>query len=94
MRFGFFGSPAAFIYDPKCLAVEVGEAVTFSGNFAAHPLYPSASRGTVVGSPIGGNSTGESKVIRFERPGFFAYYCGIHGGADNGSTMAGIVWAR
>ena len=48
----------------------------------------------MAGNPIGGNSAGESKVIRFERPGFFAYYCGIHGAADDGSTMAGIIWAR
>jgi len=94
VRFGFFGTPPGFVYDPKCLAVDVGEAVTFSGSFAAHPLYPSDSRGTVAGNPIGGVSAGESKVIRFEGPGFFAYYCGIHGAADDGSTMAGIIWAR
>ena len=94
VRFGFFGAPAGFAYDPKCLAVDVGETVTFSGSFAAHPLYPSTSRGTVAGNPIGGSSVGESKVIRFERPGFFAYYCGIHGAADDGSTMAGIIWVR
>jgi len=94
VRFGFFGTPPGFIYDPKCLAVDAGEAVTFSGSFAAHPLYPSTSRGTVAGNPIGGASVGESKVIRFERPGFFAYYCGIHGGADDGSTMAGVIWVR
>jgi len=94
VRFGFFGTPASFAYDPKCLAVDVGEAVTFSGSFPAHPLYPSTSRGTVAGNPIGGNSVGESMVIRFDRPGFFAYYCGIHGAADDGSTMAGIIWVR
>jgi plastocyanin len=94
VRFGFFGTPPGFVYEPKCLAVDAGDAVTFSGSFAAHPLYPSTTRGTVAGNPIGGNSAGESKVIRFERPGFFAYYCGIHGGADDGSTMAGIIWAR
>ena len=94
VRFGFFGTPAAFVYDPKCLAVDAGDTVTFSGSFAAHPLYPSTSRGTVEGNPIGGQSVGESKVIRFDRPGFFAYYCGVHGAADNGSTMAGIIWAR
>jgi plastocyanin len=94
VRFGFFGTPSAFVYDPKCLAVDVGETVTLSGSFAAHPLYPSDSRGTVAGNPIGGNSAGESMVVRFERPGFFAYYCGVHGARDDGSTMAGIIWAR
>ena len=94
VRFGFFGTPSAFVYDPKCLAVDVGGTVTFSGSFAAHPLYPSDSRGTVAGNPIGGSSVGESKVIRFEKPGFFGYYCGVHGASDDGSTMAGIIWAR
>ena len=94
VRFGFFGTPPGFVYDPKCLAVDTGNTVTFSGNFAAHPLYPSTSRGTVAGNPIAASSVGESQVIRFERPGFFAYYCGVHGAADDGSTMAGIIWAR
>jgi hypothetical protein len=25
---------------------------------------------------------------------FFAYDCGVHGGSDDGSTMAGVIWVR
>jgi len=32
--------------------------------------------------------------VPFPDPGFFAYYCGVHGGADDGSTMAGVIWVR
>jgi plastocyanin len=48
----------------------------------------------VPGNPLGGTSTGDRKEILFPSPGFFAYYCGVHGGSDDGSTMAGVVWAR
>jgi plastocyanin len=94
VRFGFFGTPPGFVYEPKCLAVDAGTTVAFSGNFAAHPLYPSGDRGTAAGNPIGGVSSGDREVIPFPKRGFFAYYCGIHGGADDGSTMAGVIWAR
>jgi plastocyanin len=94
VTFGFLGTPPGFSYEPKCLAIDAGHTVTFSGSFAAHPLYPSMKRGTLVDNPIGGTSAGESKDIPFPVPGFFAYYCGVHGGSDDGSTMAGVVWVR
>jgi len=94
VAFGFLGTPAGFIYDPKCLAIEAGETVTFSGSFAAHPLYPSTRRGALTGNPIRGTSTGDRTDVPFPDPGFFAYYCGVHGGADDGSTMAGVIWVR
>jgi plastocyanin len=92
--FGFLGAPAAFSYDPKCLAVDAGANVTFSGSFIAHPLYPSARRGTVANNPIRGVSSGDSTVVLFPSPGFFAYYCGAHGAADDGTAMEGVVWVR
>ena len=94
VTFGFLGTPPAFSYQPKCLAIDAGRSVTFSGSFTAHPLYPSARRGTIANNPIGGVSSGDTKVVLFPGRGFFAYYCGVHGAADDGSTMAGIVWAR
>ena len=68
--------------------------MTFSGSFVAHPLYPSARRGMQAGNPIGGVSTGESTAIAFPSRGFFAYYCGVHGAADDGAAMAGVIWVR
>jgi plastocyanin len=94
VTFGFFGTPAGFSYDPKCLAIDAGRSVTFSGTFSAHPLYPSARRGTLANNPIGGVSSGDSKVVPFPRRGFYAYYCGAHGAADDGSAMEGVVWVR
>jgi plastocyanin len=94
VTFGFLGSPPGFVYDPKCLAVAAGTTVAFMGSFVAHPLYPSATRGSREGNPIGGTSTGESKAFVFPRRGFFAYYCGVHGAADDGAAMAGVIWVR
>jgi plastocyanin len=94
VTFGFLGTPPGFAYDPKCLTIDVGQTVTFSGSFSAHPLYPSAKRGTLEGNPISGTSGGDRKDIRFPTPGFFAYYCGVHGGSDDGSTMAGVIWVQ
>ena len=94
VAFGFLGMPAGFSYEPKCLAIDAGGSVTFSGSFVAHPLYPSARRGTRANSPIRGVSSGDSTVVVFPSPGFFAYFCGAHGAADDGSAMAGVIWAR
>ena len=94
VAFGFLGMPAGFSYDPKCLAIQAGDAVTFSGSFVAHPLYPSARRGTRANNPIRGVSSGDNAVVVFPSPGFFAYFCGAHGAADDGSAMAGVIWAR
>src|SRR6185503_17203062 len=32
VTFGFLGSPPGFVYEPKCLAIDAGRTVTFSGN--------------------------------------------------------------
>jgi plastocyanin len=65
--------------------------VTFSGAFSSHPLAAS-TRGT-TGSPITATSTGTTKAITFAAPGFFPYYCTIHG--DNaGANMAGVIWVE
>ena len=94
VTFGFLGSPPGVVYDPKCLATGAGEIVTFTGSFVAHPLYPSATRGTVADNPIDGVSAGDSKAITFPSRGFFAYYCGVHGASDDRAAMAGVVWVR
>jgi plastocyanin len=94
VAFGFLGSPPGFVYEPKCLTVAAGATVAFTGSFVAHPLYPSARRGTQTGNPIGGVSTGENKAFVFPNRGLFAYYCGVHGAGDDGAAMAGVVWVR
>jgi plastocyanin len=88
--------PAAaldFNYSPKCLKVTAGSSVTFSGDFAAHPLDPSETRGTMTGNPIMLTNTGTSSSFTFPTAGFYAYYCQFHG-ADDGQYMDGVVWVK
>jgi plastocyanin len=91
-------SATDFNYAPKCLLVTLpatggpGVDVTFSGDFVAHPLEPSALRGAQSGNPITATSAGTSKVFRFSTPGFFAYFCETHNPSDNGAAMSGVVW--
>ena len=60
---------ADFNYAPKCLHVTLpatggtGLDVTFTGDFVAHPLEPSALRGAQSGNPITSTSAGTSKVF-------------------------------
>ena len=92
--FGFLGMPGSLSYDPRCLRVDAGTTVTFAGDFAAHPLYPSRARGTIQGNPIPAVGNGHAQDIRFAAPGTFAYYCGVHGAFDDGQAMAGVVWVK
>ena len=94
ISFGFFGPPSGFAYEPKCLKIAAGVTVTFSGDFRAHPLYPSRTRGAVDTNPIPGVAAGSSREVEFRDPGFFAYYCGIHGAIDDGLAMAGTIWVE
>jgi len=88
----------AYAYSPKCLTLTLpatggaGLEVTFTGDFVAHPLEPSALRGAQSGNPITATSAGASKIFRFTTPGFFAYFCDTHNPSDNGAAMSGVVW--
>jgi plastocyanin len=78
------------------LKVTTGTQVTFmsaSSTLALHPLAPSANRGTTPGNPITMTDTGDSASFTFNTKGFWAYYCTVHGSADDGSFMAGVIWA-
>jgi hypothetical protein len=61
-------------------------------NFAAHPLKRSTMRGDVASNPIQNTVTGNEATFVFSKPGFFGFYCDLHGSSDNGSNMAGVVW--
>jgi plastocyanin len=89
----FPAGPTDFNYSPKCLKVTAGSSVTFSGDFAAHPLDPSELRGTTAGNPIMLTNTGTSSSFTFPSAGFYAYYCQFHG-ADNGQFMDGVIWVK
>jgi plastocyanin len=86
-----FGGTTGYVYAPACLEVPAGTTVRFEGDFASHPLSPSALRGTRPGSPITNASAGASASFRFSAPGFYAYFCSFHGTLDDGTGMAGVV---
>jgi len=88
-----FGGAVGFNYDPHCLTVPAGTTVTFSGDFATHPLIPSAMRGMTAGNPIAATSAGTSATFTFANPGFYAYLCVFHG-SDDGTSMSGVIWVR
>lgn len=74
------------MYTPKCMKIKVGQSVTFSGDFTAHPLAQSCGPAADVIT----NGTGSSKTVTFSTAGDYGYYCQIHGAA-NGSGMAGSI---
>jgi plastocyanin len=88
-----FGGGVGFAYAPQCLKVPAGTTVTFSGDFATHPLIPSAMRGNTTSNPIMATSSGTSAPFTFPNAGFYAYLCMFHG-SDDGSFMSGVIWVQ
>lgn len=88
-----FGGAVGFDYAPKCLKVPAGTSVTFSGEFATHPLTPSATRGDPANNPIVNMSNGTTASFTFPTPGFYAYLCNFHG-SDDGTSMSGVIWVQ
>ncbi|GMV17528.1 MAG: hypothetical protein IPM35_01615 [Myxococcales bacterium] len=82
-------------YLPRCLAVKAGTSVTWTGNFAAHPLSPSACAGDVERNPIHDVSDPlvTSLSIAFPEAGLFPYFCPDHA-SDTPSPggMCGVVY--
>jgi plastocyanin len=90
---GGSGGGAPFMAFASGLAVPAGTAVTFSGDFATHPLIPSAMRGNTTQNPIAATNSGTSATFTFPNPGFYAYLCMFHG-SDDGSSMSGVIWVQ
>jgi plastocyanin len=89
-----FGGTTGYVYAPSCLKLAVGGSVAFLGDFASHPLSPSATRGTLAGNPITNVSAGAARTFTFPAPGFYAYFCPFHGTLDDGTGMAGVIWVE
>lgn len=85
---------AGLTYTPACMRIAVGQSVTFSGSFAAHPLVG----GSIVGgvrapdatSPITSTSSGSSAAFTFATAGAYPYYCDVHGPGG----MTGVVFVQ
>jgi plastocyanin len=78
-------------FSPSCLKVKKGTSVTFTEDFTAHPLRPSASRSDKE-NPILPTDTGTSASFVFWKTGFFGFFCANHGSSDDGLGMAGVIW--
>lgn len=69
-------------YDPKEIRVASGTTVTFmNGGVVFHTVTSDDAQRTF---DVGANA-GETVTIRFDRPGTFAYHCGVH------PDMKGVV---
>lgn len=74
-----FGGTLGFAYSPKCIIVNPGTDVTFSGSFGTHPLraYTDPAN-TDPGNPIQATSSGSTATFTFSAVGSFGYYCSQH----------------
>jgi plastocyanin len=77
-----FGGVFGFAYSPACIRIVAGTAVTFSGNFAPHPLRAGTADGGIPipdpTSPIQSTDTGTTATFNFPSSGEFGYYCNAH----------------
>jgi plastocyanin len=88
-----FGGTLGLNYSPACLKTTPGATISFSGDFATHPLIPSTIRITAASNPIVMTTTGTTKSFTFSAPGFYGYFCGAHGD-DQGDAMSGVIWVQ
>jgi plastocyanin len=77
-------------YNPTVVTITVGESVSWSGNFASHPLRQVDGPTSDVLVPGGfANSTGTFYSVQFNSPGTFYYQCAFHG--QFGGPMRGQI---
>jgi plastocyanin len=87
-----FGGTLGLVYSPNCLKVAPGTTVTWSGDFTTHPLTPSALE-TTPGNPIVSTASGTTASVTFKSPGFYGFFCLVHGD-DQGEGMSGVIWVQ
>lgn len=74
-----------FAYSPNTLTVEVGDVVTWNGNFSTHPLE---SVTVPQGADTFFNNTGTTFSYTIAIPGTYTFHCTIH------SVMTGTITAN
>ena len=72
------------LYQPKCLRIRAGQQAQFIGTFTNHPLHGAC------GGTIPRVTNGTSRVVTFNTPGRYGYYCTNHGN-PTGVGMAGLI---
>lgn len=82
-----FGGSVGFAYSPKCIKIKKGQSIKFVGSFTAHPLKASCEEAATIPA----TTSGSSKTVTFNTPGYYNYYCTAHD-SGNGSGMAGNIW--
>jgi plastocyanin len=83
---------APYAYSTPCIRVSAGTAVSWSGNFSAHPLVAFSSLGTLP-NPIPSTSSGTTASVTLSANGGFGYRCGFHGAeAEAAGGMCGAVF--
>jgi plastocyanin len=78
-----FGDAIGFKYSPACIKVKVGTTLTFSGDFASHPLTPGIDLVEDPASPIQKTDTNPmsgSVSFALSPAGTYGWFCGFHGG--------------
>jgi len=78
-----FGGELGTAYDPRCVSIGVGDSVTWSGDFAIHPLRGGYYDGSMLvpdsSSPIEPTNTGMELTTTFSAAGIYPFYCDFHG---------------
>jgi len=78
-----FGGELGTAYDPRCVSIGVGDSVTWSGDFAIHPLRGGYYDGSMLvpdaSSPIDATNTGMELTTTFPAAGVYPFYCDFHG---------------
>jgi plastocyanin len=77
-------------YSPKCMRIKAGQMVTFVGAFGSHPFNWSCQEGGPVTNDPPGGATPSQAAYTFNTPGYYSYYCGVHG-TSGGSGMSGSI---
>jgi plastocyanin len=82
-------SSAGLAYTPKCIKVSVGTDVTFTSNFANHPLLGGMHNAPASSGPfVPVTNTGTTKTFDMTAAGTYPYVCTFH----SGSGMTGAVF--
>lgn len=70
-------------YSPPCMRIKVGQTVTWTGDFASHPLE---KFGGDADNPIAATSSGATASATFATAGVFGFHC-----ANHPSSMLGAI---
>ena len=71
-------------YVPNCVHIVAGQSVTWTSNFADHPLM---TFGGTTPTPIVTTSTGTTVTFTFPAPGTYGYQCQFHPFAMYGAVQ-------